>query len=89
MGDKYDPCGEGFPAVPGASAFCPKDRENRERRALTRWRTAGGRLPGSFARPGLEPTRIPGWVEERTLLNGANKWVAEAIEDIRASALFL
>jgi hypothetical protein len=29
-----------------------------------------------------------GWVEERSPLNGANKWVAEVIEDIRASPPF-
>jgi hypothetical protein len=29
-----------------------------------------------------------GWVEERSRLNSANKWVAEAIEDIRASLPF-
>jgi hypothetical protein len=29
-----------------------------------------------------------GWVEERSLLNSANKWVAEAIEDIRRTLPF-
>jgi hypothetical protein len=29
-----------------------------------------------------------GWVEQRSLLNSANKWVVEAIEDIRASLPF-
>jgi hypothetical protein len=34
------------------------------------------------------PSPFSGWTEERALLNGANKWVAAAIEDIRSCLPF-
>ena len=45
-------------------------------------------LPGSFARPLTGTGPYAGRVEERALLNGANRWAALAIQDIRASLPF-
>jgi hypothetical protein len=48
----------------------------------------GASASGQFCKTLTGTSPYSGWVEERSLLNGANKWVAEAIEDIRASLPF-
>jgi hypothetical protein len=48
----------------------------------------GGSASGQFCKTLTGTSPYSGWVEERSLLNSANKWVAEAIEDIRASLPF-
>jgi hypothetical protein len=48
----------------------------------------GARASGRFRETLTETSPYSGWVEERAPLNGANKWVAEAIENIRVSLLF-
>jgi hypothetical protein len=48
----------------------------------------GAWASGQFCKTLTGTSSYSGWVEERSLLNGANKWVAEAIEDIRASLPF-
>jgi hypothetical protein len=48
----------------------------------------GGSASGQFCKTLTGTSPYSGWVEERALLNGANKWVAESIEDIRVSLPF-
>jgi hypothetical protein len=48
----------------------------------------GGSASGQFCKTLTGTSPYSGWVEERALLNSANKWVAEAIEDIRSSLPF-
>jgi hypothetical protein len=48
----------------------------------------GASASGQFCKTLTGTSRYSGWVEERSPLNGANKWVAEAMEDIRASLPF-
>jgi hypothetical protein len=48
----------------------------------------GGSAKGQFCKTLTGTSPYSGWVEERALLNSANKWVAGAIEDIRSSLPF-
>jgi hypothetical protein len=48
----------------------------------------GACASGQFCKTLTGTSLYSGWVEERALLNSANKWVALAIEDIRASLPF-
>jgi hypothetical protein len=48
----------------------------------------GASASGQFCKTLTGTSPYSGWVEERSLLNSANKWVAQAIEDIRASLPF-
>jgi hypothetical protein len=48
----------------------------------------GGSASGQFCKTLTGTSPYSGWVEERSLLNSANKWVAEAIEDIRSGLPF-
>jgi hypothetical protein len=48
----------------------------------------GATASGQFCKTLTGTSPYSGWVEERALLNGANKWAAKAIEDIRASLPF-
>jgi hypothetical protein len=48
----------------------------------------GGSASGQFCKTLTGTSPYSGWVEERALLNSANKWVAQAIEDIRSSLPF-
>jgi hypothetical protein len=43
----------------------------------------GASASGQFCKTLTGTSPYSGWVEVRSLLNGANKWVAQAIEDIR------
>ena len=43
---------------------------------------------GQFCKTLTGTSPYSGWVEERALLNSANKWVAQAIEDIRSNLPF-
>ncbi|MDR1352151.1 MAG: transposase family protein [Treponema sp.] len=48
----------------------------------------GGSASGQFCKTLTGTSPYSGWVEERSLLNRANKWVAQAIEDIRSTLPF-
>jgi hypothetical protein len=48
----------------------------------------GAAAAGPFCKTLTGTSPYSGWVEERSLLNSANKWVAEAIEDIRNTLPF-
>ena len=48
----------------------------------------GASASGQFCKTLTGTSPYSGWVEERALLNRANKWVAEAIEDIRSRLPF-
>jgi hypothetical protein len=48
----------------------------------------GGSASGQFCKTLTGTSPYSGWTEERALLNSANKWVADAIEDIRSSLPF-
>jgi hypothetical protein len=48
----------------------------------------GASASGQFCKTLTGTSPYSGWVEERALLNAANKWVAEAIQDIRGSLPF-
>jgi hypothetical protein len=48
----------------------------------------GASASGHFCKTLTGTSPYSGWVEERSLLNSANKWVAQAIEDIRSALPF-
>jgi hypothetical protein len=48
----------------------------------------GGSAKGQFCKTLAGTSLYSGWVEERALLNRANTWVVDAIEDIRGSLPF-
>jgi len=48
----------------------------------------GGSASGQFCKTLTGTSPFSGWTEERALLNGANKWAKEAIEDIRSGLPF-
>jgi hypothetical protein len=48
----------------------------------------GACASGQFCKTLTGTSPYSGWVEERALLNSANKWVAQAIQDIRGSLPF-
>jgi hypothetical protein len=48
----------------------------------------GGSATGQLCKTLTGTSPYSGWVEERALLNSANKWAAQAIEDIRSSLPF-
>jgi hypothetical protein len=49
----------------------------------------GASASGQFCKTLTGTSPYSGWVEERSLLNSANKWVAQALEDIRSTLPFL
>jgi hypothetical protein len=48
----------------------------------------GGSASGQFCKTLTGTDVFSGWIEERSLLNAANKWVQEAISDIKANLPF-
>jgi hypothetical protein len=60
----------------------------RGKRAFDTVAHCGGSASGHFCKTLTGTSPYSGWVEERSLLNSANKWVAEAIEDIRSGLPF-
>jgi hypothetical protein len=48
----------------------------------------GGSASGQFCKTLTGTSPFSGWIEERALLNGANKWAKEAIEDVEGNLPF-